>query len=244
MNSIGKIVKEIVFPENIYCIACGKPIKKGNPASLCGECEETLIMSRPKACDRCGRFVKNPGAGFCRYCISEPPAYDGGNAAVVYDREARMIVHALKYGGRGYLAKNIAFIIHESVKNTVDYDIIVPVPTYRTKLKQRGFCQTTLIAGNLAGFSGKPVSKDNLVRTRNTPAMSGLDEDSRKQNVKNAFGIVDAEEFRGKTVLLLDDILTTGSTADECAFQLKLAGAEAVYLAVFASAADDDMEMS
>ena len=125
-----------------------------------------------------------------------------------------------------------------------EYDIIVPVPMYKAKLKQRGFCQTTLIAKNLAEFTGKPVSTDNLVRKRNTPAMSGLDEDSRKQNVKNAFGIADAEEFLGKRVLLLDDVLTTGSTADECAYQLKRAGAEKVFLAVFASAADDDIEMS
>lgn len=238
------MIREMVFPENIYCISCGMPIKKGNPASLCEECGKKMLEGLPESCTRCGRFVRNPGKGFCRYCIDEAPSYDGGFAAVAYEDEARRVVHALKYSGRGFIAKNIAYIINETVKKAVEYDIIVPVPMHRTKLKLRGFCQTTLTAEYLSRFSGKPVSKGNLVRVRNTPAMSGLDEDRRKQNVKNAFGIMDEDEFRGKTILLIDDVLTTGSTADECALQLKSAGAEAVFLAVFASAAEDDYELS
>lgn len=237
-KGLGDVFREILFPGNIYCIGCGMPINKDGGASLCGECRRKMLENLPERCGRCGHFVRMKKAHFCEHCASLPPVYDRGGAAVVYGKEAKKIIFSLKYGGKGYLAENIAFIMADSVKSIGDYDIIVPVPMHRSKKASRGFCHTTLISEKLGEIAGKPVSAGNLVRVKKTGAMSGLSPEERRRNIKGAFEISDKKEFAGKTVLLTDDLLTTGSTADECAGVLRSAGAEKVYLAVFASPYD------
>lgn len=234
-DRIFRLIWEIVFPENIYCIACGNPVKKGEVYSLCETCRERLIYSQPENCTRCGHFVKRREVNFCEHCGSRPPKYDRGAAAVVYNDGARKIVHDLKYAGKGYLAKNAAQIMKGSIENLGEHDIMIPVPMFEGKKKTRGFCQTTLISEALSELTGIPVIKGNLVRVKNTVPMSGLEPWERRDNVKDAFSVKDRNGILNKKVLLVDDLLTTGSTAEECADVLKSAGAARVSLAVFAS---------
>ncbi|MDO4481107.1 MAG: ComF family protein [Bacillota bacterium] len=239
MSKVNKglrdIFREVLFPGNIYCIGCGMPIKNEGGLSLCGECRRKMLGGLPESCGRCGHFVRNKRTHFCGHCAAVPPVYDRGRAAVVYGKEAKKIIFALKYGGKGYLADNIAYIMTDAVKSMGDYDIIVPVPMHKSKKSSRGFCHTTLISNKLGEITGKPVSGGNLVRIKKTGAMSGLSPEERRNNIRGAFEVRNGKEFAGKTVLLTDDLLTTGSTADECAGVLLKAGAEKVYLAVFAS---------
>ena len=242
MNSkkygFSEVLREVLYPGNIYCIGCGMPIKKDDGFSLCGECRRKILSERPERCGRCGHFVRKKRGHFCEHCASSPPEYDRGAAAVVYGKEAQKIIYSLKYGGKGYLAENIAFIMEDTVKSLGDYDIIVPVPMHKSKKTSRGFCHTTLISVKLGEITGKPVSRGNLIRIKKTGAMSGLTPAERKRNIRGAFEISDENEFAGKSVLVADDLLTTGSTADECARMLRRAGAEKIYLAVFASPYD------
>ncbi len=230
-----KIFCEIIFPENLYCIGCDKPIKKGRPDSLCDNCREKMIYNQPQMCTRCGKFQKQKKAHFCESCAVKPPVYDRAAASVVYEDEAIKIVHALKYGGRSYMAKNVGYIMSGAVKSIGEYDIIIPVPLHRSRRKMRGFCQTTLISRSLSEISGKPLYKDALIRVKKTAPMRGLGTDERRENIEAAFETKRPEIFEGKRVLLVDDVLTTGSTASECASVIKAAGAKSVYLAVFAS---------
>lgn len=226
---------EALFPDGIYCIACGAPIKKGQPYALCDTCTGKLLYRKPAVCPGCGRFVKKSPALFCANCAAHPLRYDGGAAAVVYGEEAQRIIHSLKYGGRGYLAKNIADIMADIVPEPHCYDIIIPVPLHKSRKKLRGFCQTSLIAGRLGELTGKPVCFDGLVRRKKTRAMRELDPRQRRANVRDVFAVGNQSGIAGKRVLLIDDLLTTGSTADACAAVLKEAGARQVILAVFAS---------
>lgn len=230
-----KIFCEIIFPENLYCIGCDKPIKKGRPDSLCDHCREKMIYNQPQMCTKCGKFQKQKKAHFCESCAASPHVYDRAVAAAVYEDEAVKIVHALKYGGRSYMAKNVGYIMSGAVKSIGEYDIIIPVPLHRSRLKMRGFCQTTLISRSLSEISGKPLYKDALIRVKKTAPMRGLGTDERRENIEAAFEVKRPEVFDGKKVLLVDDVLTTGSTASECATVMKAAGAKSVYLAVFAS---------
>lgn len=230
-----RLIGEVIFPENIYCVGCGEPIKKNEIYSLCEKCREMLIYSRPETCVRCGRFVKKRETVFCEHCGARPPKYDRGAAAVVYNDAARKMIYDLKYGGKGYVAKNAAGIMQRCVENLGGHDIIIPVPVHKNKIKARGFCQTTLISESLSKLTGIPVLKGNLVRTKDTLPMSGLEPEERRNNIRDAFDVTDASCILGKKVLLIDDLLTTGSTAEECARVLKGSGAAGVSLAVFAS---------
>lgn len=233
----GAFLADMVFPKNIYCIACNAPLKGDDPMSLCGDCRKELLLGQPAVCRRCGRFARYPAANFCEGCAAREPLYDRGSAAVVYEGSARKILYGLKYGGKGYLAENIAAIMEPVLPAASSYDMILPVPMHRSKKSERGYCQTTLIARQIAGRTGKPMVPDNLVRIRKTEPMSGLSREKRTANIRGAFEVKDPAALAGKRVLLVDDLLTTGSTADECARVLKQAGAASVQLAVFAATA-------
>ena len=239
IKKVGAFLADMVFPKNIYCIACNAPLKGDDPMSLCGDCRKELLLGQPAVCRRCGRFARYPAANFCEGCAAREPLYDRGSAAVVYEGSARKILYGLKYGGKGYLAENIAAIMEPVLPAASSYDMIIPVPMHKSKKSERGYCQTTLISKHLAKKSGKPAETDNLVRIRRTESMSGLHRGNRAANVRGAFEVKDPGALAGKRILLVDDLLTTGSTADECARILKKAGAASVQLAVFAATAPD-----
>ena len=236
---IGTFLMDMVFPKDIYCISCGAPIKGGDPMSLCEECKKEILYRQPPVCRRCGRFTFKPGPGFCEGCAAREPVYDRGVAATIYEGNVRKIIYGLKYGGKGYLAANIAAIMEPVLPPVDSYDIIVPVPMHKSKKKERGYCQTTLIARQLGKLTGQPVLEEGLVRTRKTKPMSGLHRDVRARNIRGVFEAPEPERIRGKRVLLVDALLTTGSTADECSRVLKQAGAASVFLAVFAATAPE-----
>lgn len=141
----------------------------------------------------------------------------------------------LKYGGKGYLAKPMGYMMKKTAEELSDFDVIVPVPMYRKKQKIRGYNQAELLAKSLAKFSGKPCLADGLERIRETVPMSGLSWEKRKRAIKNAIRVKGPERIAGKTILLVDDIFTTGSTGEECGRMLKQAGAERVFFAAFAA---------
>lgn len=244
MRNAGAFLLNMVFPKDIYCIACGAPLRGGDPESLCGDCRRELIVNRPPACRRCGRFARRPAGNSCEGCRTRKPVYDRGFAAVVYEGNARKILYGLKYGGKGYLAENAAAIMEPVLPPASSYDMIVPVPMHRSKKSERGYCQTTLIARHLAKRTGKPLETGNLIRVRKTDPMSGLAREKRSANVRGAFEATDPGALAGKRILLVDDLLTTGSTANECARVLKKAGAASVQLAVFAATSPDRNHMN
>lgn len=144
----------------------------------------------------------------------------------------------MKYGRDVSLAPLLARYLVERLPLPVDHDVIVPVPLHRERLRWRGFNQAVPLARALGAAGDRPVDPFALVRSRATPPQVGLDAGSRRRNVRGAFVVRSADRIRGRRVLLVDDVMTTGATIDACARALRAAGARQVDALVLARALD------
>ncbi len=210
---------DLIYPDPIYCICCGNIIDETRTYGLCDHCVRHMVwdMDPPKMRD--GMEIMR----CCQYGIYE-----------------RTLIFSLKYNGKRYVARHIAEIMRDklkSVKRDRSYDVIVPVPLYKGKERQRGFNQTALIAKHLAEYLGIKAAPDALVRVRDTRPMRGLSPGERAENIAGCFAPgEDAERLiSGKRVLLLDDFFTTGSTAMECRKELLKLEPESVCFIAFAA---------
>lgn len=190
------------------------------------------FLSEPM-CARCGTLFEiavEPGQ-VCAACIADPPAYERARAALVYGDVSRELVLGLKYQGRrdgltllaGWMASAGKPLLEEA-------ELIVPVPLHYFRLVRRGFNQSGWLAAALARSSGVRLSVDALKRVRATPIQGGLSATGRRRNVQGAFRVRGTARglVKGKRVLLVDDVLTTGATAEACTLALKRAGARCV----------------
>jgi ComF family protein len=149
-------------------------------------------------------------------------------------------IHQFKYGGKSYLAKSLgpflASVARERL-NGIDGLLVMPVPLHPKRLRERGFNQSLLLARHVASQLGVELDFLSLRRIRYTQPQTGLKKDERRKNVRKAFGLIDPKVVKGRKVILVDDVTTTGNTLNECARILKRAGAENIYCAVLARTA-------
>lgn len=228
---------QILYPEHIYCMACGKPILPENRDSLCTCCRESLQRKTAYFCSKCGRIAKKrPKSDLCPDCRADLPVFSRGMTCCVYEGAAKKIIYDLKYAAKGYLAKNMAYIMEKRAPRPCCYDIIVPVPMFGPKKLRRGYNQAELLAKELASLTGKPCVPQCLRRIRDTAPMSGLSRGERKENIKNMLQAERPKIIRGKNILLVDDVFTTGSTVNECCRILLAAGAGEIFVLTFAAA--------
>jgi len=162
----------------------------------------------------------------CARCLATPPRHAGVRAAVAYGPVARDLALRLKYGGRLGLAETMARPMARLLPR--DAELLVPVPLHRGRLWRRGFNQAALIAGSVARLSGVPADPHVLVRGRATDPLRGLGRRGRRRMVRGAFAVADRAVVGGKRVVLVDDVHTTGATADACAAALLAGGAASV----------------
>lgn len=186
-------------------------------------------------CDGCGQpFEFDPGAR-CAACLKKPRAFDAARAACLYDEASRGPILQLKHADRLDLAPMFARWISRSAAALIEEaDAIAPVPLHPLRLLRRRYNQAAEIARPLAGMTGTPYLPDALVRRRATATQGGKSGSGRKRNVAGAFDVPDPRRVEGLRILLIDDVLTTGATAEGCARALKAAGAARVDLAVVA----------
>jgi ComF family protein len=186
-----------------------------------------LIMT--PLCLVCG--IPFAGAGndhVCGACSTSPPRFDAARAALAYEGVGRDLIHSFKYRNKTHLRRPLALLTLERVSEFIRSrrsDLIMPVPLHRKKLSNRGFNQAVLLGEIISQRLEMPLDRHNLRRIRWTEPQVNLAAGDRRANVKGAFAIHDAELVKGCRVLLVDDVLTTGSTVDECAKVLKAAGA-------------------
>ncbi|HEY2051696.1 MAG TPA: ComF family protein [Caulobacteraceae bacterium] len=190
-------------------------------------------------CDGCGSaFDYDLGAGVrCPACSARAPAFDRGRAACVYDEHSRDLILKLKHADRTDLAWTFARWIARAAADILpEVDAVTPVPLHRTRLLTRRYNQAAEIARPLARMAGLAYFPDALVRRRSTGSQGGKSAQARRRNVAAAFVVPDGWRRRvaGARVLLVDDVLTTGATAEGCARALKAVGAVRVDLAVIA----------
>jgi len=214
------------------CPACREPVG-GN--GLCAPCWSKLSLIAPPYCERLGiPFAYDPGPGvLSMQAITDPPAYHRARAAVRYDDVARTLVHALKYGDRLDLAPTMGrWMARAGRELLADADALIPVPLHWRRLWARRFNQSALLAKAVAQESGVKVADTVLKRVKATAQQVGLSQAERAQNVQGAFRVPTEckAEVAGRRLILIDDVLTTGSTAEACARGLKRAGAARIEL--------------
>ncbi len=188
-------------------------------------------------CDGCGApFDFDPGAR-CAACLAKPRAFDAARAACLYDETSRNPILQLKHADRLDLAPLFARWLSRTARELIEEaDAIAPVPLHPLRLLRRRYNQAAEIARPLAAMTGTPYLPDALVRRRATATQGGKSGSGRKRNVAGAFEVPEARrtQVEGLRILLIDDVLTTGATAEGCARALKAAGAARVDLAVVA----------
>jgi ComF family protein len=225
------------------CLVCRAAIHPDD-AQLCGICWQNLSKAvASDYCRRCGRQVSPFGIvdGCCGGCRDETYHYDGIARVGVYESTLRALILAFKFGEQTELAARLSAMLRQSLSAVPFYrhiDLVVPVPLHWRRRLQRGYNQSHLLARRVRPAQ-TPVSAD-LVRIRHTLQQWDLNPAQRRRNVKGAFAVRKGHPFTGKTILLVDDISTSGATLSECAKTLKQAGAKAVYTAVLATAFHDD----
>jgi len=218
------------------CASCREPL--GDGIGLCAQCWSKLSLIEPPYCARLGiPFSYDAGPGLLSMeAIANPPAYDRARAAVRYDDIARDLVHAYKYGDRIDLGPLLArWMARAGSELLADADVLIPVPLHWRRLWTRRFNQSATLAREIS--NGRiPVLHGTLKRARATAQQVGLSKAQRAENVQGAFRVpTEAKaEIAGRRILLIDDVMTSGATADTCARALLRAGAKAVDVLVFA----------
>lgn len=255
-QTISSWLSSFFYPAK--CLECGiylpedqKP-EKSLESNFCPQClnrTKNVVKICSPFCTKCGiPFPKSHLQNHvCGRCLSDPYTLEIVRAAAEYSGIIKEAIPLLKYNSKINLATGFEHLLFDSF---VDYffdsqiDIILPIPLHRKRLKERGFNQSYLMVRNFEKLFYLKTKKSpkwridtqTLVRKRNTPSQTGFDTTLRKKNVKNAFEVTDSEKIKDKSILLVDDVLTTGATCDEAARILIKNGARQVYGLVLARA--------
>tara|TARA_R110002033_G_scaffold128655_5_gene169711 strand:- start:826 stop:1560 length:735 start_codon:yes stop_codon:yes gene_type:complete len=222
------------------CPVCGVTVEADNRFCLC--CWRQLNFLAKPWCAACGAPLTFdcPDESLCGKCLTDRPMHDGVRAVVRYDDKSSLIAMRLKYGTRLGLARLIAEHLQKFTEECSANAIIVPVPLHRTRLWRRGFNQSVLIGRELARNTGIGMNYNVIARQHPTPPLRGMSGKERCRTVDAAFALRSNEaEIAGKSVLLVDDVYTSGSTSNACARLLKKAGAERVLVFCWARVISD-----
>lgn len=217
----------LLFPS--ACGVCGKDLPNGGRA-LCEPCRRGFPRWAGLACRVCGTPLPDGGAR-CFTCRRRRRAFRFCRSAGLYEGPLRKAILLFKYAGREEFAEPLAECLAETFRTRPELhrtDCVVPVPLHFLKRHARGFNQSELLAREFSLLAGLPLHVGVLLRHRWTSAQARLGKEKRKVNVEGAFVVRRAEPIKGRRVLLIDDVCTTGATLEACAHALKAAGAQTV----------------
>lgn len=234
----ARALLDVFYPQD--CMACGAGLARAPASFLCDSCRTALPLIGHWRCPQCGDETGPyaEGALACPGCAPEQVlVFRGAVAACRFEGPAREMVHRLKYSGDtravDWMGREMALRLTQAPW-AAQVDLVIPVPLHWTRRLARRFNQSELLARAVVRDYPRAYATELLRRTRRTPAQVTLDPSEREKNVKGAFAARHPDRLKGKTVLLVDDVMTTCATARECARVLKAAGAARTYVAVFA----------
>lgn len=231
----GKIregITELLYPRR--CPVCDG-IPGWNKGLICPECEKGLHFVEEPLCRKCGKRLERAEREYCYDCSHTIHWYEEGAALFEY-QEIRESIYRFKYMGRQEYASYYAKAAADRLGGKIERwhaQAFVPIPIHRERRKKRGYNQTELFARELSAITGIPVMEKFLVRCRNTVAQKGLDDRERQNNLKKAFKILE-NDVKLDTLIVIDDIYTTGSTIDAVSRVCKAAGVKKVYFIALA----------
>lgn len=245
MNLLSRLM-DLIYPPR--CVVCHAFLREegvnheGEEMDLCRPCFTSFAEVTSPLCPFCGSpFGAGGGEDHaCGNCLATRPFFDIARAPYIYEGLLMTAVHELKYARKSYLARSLGPLLASYAASWLgnpDGLLVMPVPLHPRRLRERGFNQSLLLARHVASRLEADLDWLSLRRTRFTQPQTNLTGDERKKNVRRAFDVRDGAGVRGKTVLLIDDVATTGSTLNECARVLKKAGVKEVYCLVLARTA-------
>jgi ComF family protein len=206
---------------------------------FCEGCSSSFIQVTSPLCPVCGRpFAAGTGSDHvCEDCLRKRPLFEKARAPYLYEGSLLNAIHEFKYAEKTYLAKPLGLLLSSFAKTWLHSHpdlLVMPVPLHPKRLRERGFNQSLLLAEKVAMTLDAHLDFSSLKRIRHTQPQTGLGSEERKKNVRKAFGVSSRVAVKGRTVVLVDDVATTGSTLNECARTLRRAGCRQVFCLVLA----------
>nr|MBQ8252260.1 ComF family protein [Lachnospiraceae bacterium] len=235
MNKIKRVfiwlwqyILRLVYP--VRCPFCDEPVP-GREMLICAECMTKLRPVRDSYCMKCGKKLDRPEDEFCADCVKYPHLYDRGRSLFVYEEPVKASIYRFKYAGRKEYARAYATLVERELGDfvrSIKPDALVPVPLHRKRYQKRGYNQAELLAGEIGRLVGVPVLRGQVQRVKNTIPLKMLERDRRQNNLKKAFKI-NGNDVKLNTIIIIDDIYTTGSTMDALSAVLREAGVRRVF---------------
>ena len=231
-KKISEFLTKNVYNSDWKCLNCGDEVYDGK--KFCDKCFEILPFNDQYICEHCGRQVK-AAEKYCTTCKGNLTAIDRGRSYFVYDKPINTLIQRFKYGNHRYLADYftdcLKFVYS---KNYFNADFFVYIPMTEKAVRKRGYNQSMLLAEKLSIKTEVPVNHC-LKKVKETKRQATLKRSERMKNLVDAVRVIDKKSVKDKTVVIIDDVTTTGATAQAVAERLKQAGAKFVYLITVAS---------
>jgi len=226
-----------LFEHRYNCIVCDRELPQSTPHLTCNACYQRMEIIEDGVCLKCGKKLFGEEE-YCLDCKEHEKHFDRAFAPVSYSDAAMRLVQRLKYENRRYLAAPLArYMTDRFLLEDIPVDVIIPVPLHEDRQKERGYNQSELLAVEVSRSLGVPMDAHCVDRVKDTLPSTKLTggRKAREENVRDAFVLKDRAAVKNKTVLVVDDVLTTGATSSELARILKKAGAAKVYVLTFAT---------
>lgn len=219
-HATAQALLNLLYPTR--CVACGRAAEL-----LCRDCQRNIQFVEPPICPRCGQSTAT--AELCRSCRLQPLQIDGIRSVGYLEGALQTAIHRFKYSNLRALAVPLGGLAAEHLARcNLPVDTLVPVPLHTSRLRERGYNQANLLAREIAAMTGLSVFSESLLRVRSTLPQVGLTAMERRKNVDAAFQCA-SDTMKGRSVLLVDDVCTTGATLEACSLALRAAGAEVVW---------------
>lgn len=219
-KSIFKFLVDYVLPHR--CMGCSVLTESSN--AICGNCLQKLDFITKPYCYICGtKFTFNlQERTLCGKCIQKPPKYDIGRSLLDFNQHSKNLIHSFKYNDKTTYAKFFAKLLVQKYKEEIGHiDIVVPVPMHRIKRLFRYYNPAEILAKEISNLIQKPIIPDLLLKTKWTKSQSSLSKAKRKKNLSGSIEFNKKYNIANKSILLIDDVHTTGTTSDSCSLILK-----------------------
>lgn len=237
IKEFKRIVDYLLFPSNGQCPICRRILFFTNDF-ICLRCREKIQWIVGDRCEKCGKPIPYEYRHYCSDCLKSEHIFESGIAMFIYEEYGKELIHNIKFFGNKDLGEWSGKILGEFLKDISwinEIENIIPVPLHENRLKDRGFNQAKAIAKGVSDILEIKILENALSRIIDTPHQIGLHRKERIKNIKNAFKVINKEVIKGKNILIIDDVYTTGATIDACARKLIQAGAAKVYFATLAT---------